>query len=117
DEVGRGTSTYDGVSIAQALLEYLHDAPQLRSLTLFATHYHELTALAQRLPRLRNFRMEVREEGERVIFLHQVVAGGADRRFGIPVPEPAGPPRQVAVRARPAPAELEGPRPLGRAAP
>src|SRR5260370_620634 len=63
DEVGRGTSTYDWVSIAQAILEYLHDAPQLRSLTLFATHYHELTALAQRLPRLRNFRMEVRADG------------------------------------------------------
>jgi DNA mismatch repair protein MutS len=115
DEVGRGTSTYDGVSIAQAILEYLHDAPQLRSLTLFATHYHELTALAQRLPRLRNFRMEVREEGERVIFLHQVVEGGADRSYGIHVAELAGLPRQVVVRARQVLAELEGQRPLERA--
>jgi len=114
DEVGRGTSTYDGVSIAQAILEYLHDAPQLRSLTLFATHYHELTALAQRLPRLRNFRMEVREEGERVIFLHQVVAGGADRSYGIHVAELAGLPRQVVVRARQVLTELEGQRPLER---
>jgi len=114
DEVGRGTSTYDGVSIAQAILEYLHDAPQLRSLTLFATHYHELTALAQRLPRLRNFRMEVREEGERVIFLHQVVEGGADRSYGIHVAELAGLPRQVVVRARQVLAELEGQRPLER---
>jgi DNA mismatch repair protein MutS len=114
DEVGRGTSTYDGVSIAQAILEYLHDAPQLRSLTLFATHYHELTALAQRLPRLRNFRMEVREEGERVIFLHQVVAGGADRSYGIQVAELAGLPRQVVVRARQVLADLEGQRPLER---
>jgi DNA mismatch repair protein MutS len=114
DEVGRGTSTYDGVSIAQAILEYLHDAPQLQSLTLFATHYHELTALAQRLPRLRNFRMEVREEGERVIFLHQVVEGGADRSYGIHVAELAGLPRQVVVRARRVLGELEGQRPLER---
>lgn len=114
DEVGRGTSTYDGVSIAQAILEYLHDAPQLHSLTLFATHYHELTALAQRLPRLRNFRMEVREEGERVIFLHQVVEGGADRSYGIQVAELAGIPRQVVVRARQVLSELEGQRPLER---
>ena len=114
DEVGRGTSTYDGVSIAQAILEYLHDAPQLRSLTLFATHYHELTALAQRLPRLRNFRMEVREEGERVIFLHQVVEGGADRSYGIHVAELAGLPRQVVVRARQVLGDLEGQRPLER---
>ena len=116
DEVGRGTSTYDGVSIAQAILEYLHDAPQLQSLTLFATHYHELTALAQRLPRLRNFRMEVREEGERVIFLHQVVEGGADRSYGIHVAELAGLPRQVVVRARQVLSELEGQRPLERPA-
>ncbi|HXN04167.1 MAG TPA: DNA mismatch repair protein MutS [Candidatus Acidoferrum sp.] len=114
DEVGRGTSTYDGVSIAQAILEYLHEAPQLRSLTLFATHYHELTALAQQLPRLRNFRMEVREEGERVIFLHQVVEGGADRSYGIHVAELAGLPRQVVVRARQVLSELEGQRPLER---
>ena len=114
DEVGRGTSTYDGVSIAQAILEYLHDAPQLRSLTLFATHYHELTALAQRLPRLRNFRMEVREEGERVTFLHRVVEGGADRSYGIHVAELAGLPRQVVVRARQVLSDLEGQRPLER---
>jgi DNA mismatch repair protein MutS len=114
DEIGRGTSTYDGVSIAQAILEYLHDAPHLRSLTLFATHYHELTALANRLPKLRNFRMEVREEGERVIFLHQVIAGGADRSYGIHVAELAGLPRQVVVRARQVLGELEGQRPLER---
>ena len=117
DEVGRGTSTYDGVSIAQALLEYVHEAPQLRSLTLFATHFHELTALAERLPRLRNFRMEVREEGEKVVFLHQVVQGGADRSYGIHVAELAGLPRQVVVRARQILQELEGARPLEKAAP
>ena len=115
DEVGRGTSTYDGVSIAQAILEYIHDAPHLRSLTLFATHFHELTALAERLPRLRNFRMEVREEGESVVFLHQVVPGGADRSFGIHVAQLAGLPRQVVVRSRRILAALEGQRPLERA--
>ena len=116
DEVGRGTSTYDGVSIAQAILEYLHDAPQLQSLTLFSTHYHELTGLAERLPRLRNLRMEVREEGERVIFLHQVVEGGADRSYGIHVAELAGLPRQVVVRARQVLSDLEAQRPLERPA-
>jgi DNA mismatch repair protein MutS len=114
DEVGRGTSTYDGVSIAQALLEYLHDAPQLRSLTLFATHFHELTALVERLPRLRNFRMEVREEGDQVTFLHEVVEGGADRSYGIHVAQLAGLPRQVVLRARAILRELEGQRPLER---
>lgn len=115
DEVGRGTSTYDGLSIAQAILEYLHDAPQLQALTIFATHYHELTALSQRLPCLRNYRMEVREEGERVVFLHQVAEGGADRSYGIHVATLAGVPRQVVVRARQILAELEGQRPLERA--
>jgi len=117
DEIGRGTSTYDGISIAQALLEYLHEAPQQRALTLFATHYHELTALAERFPRLRNFRMEVREDGERVIFLHQVVAGGADRSYGLHVAELAGIPRQVVLRARAILKDLEGTRPLERPAP
>ena len=116
DEVGRGTSTYDGVSIAQAILEYLHDAPHLQSLTIFATHYHELTALSERLPQLANFRMEVREEGERIVFLHQVVQGGADRSYGIHVAELAGIPRQVVLRARQILLELEGQRPLDRPA-
>jgi DNA mismatch repair protein MutS len=79
DEVGRGTSTYDGVSIAQSVVEHLHDSPKLGCRTLFATHYHELTALAERLPRVRNQRVEVLEEGDTVRFLHRVVLGGADR--------------------------------------
>ncbi|GAC1478401.1 MAG: DNA mismatch repair protein MutS [Candidatus Dormibacteria bacterium] len=116
DEVGRGTSTYDGVSIAQAILEYLHDAPQLRSLTIFATHYHELTALSERLPSLANYRMEVLEEGERIVFLHKVVQGGADRSYGIHVAVLAGIPRQVVLRARQVLSELEGERPLERPA-
>ena len=112
DEVGRGTSTYDGVSIAQAVVEYIHDAPRLGCRTLFATHYHELTALAERLPRVRNQRVEVLEEGDSVRFLHRVVPGGADRSYGIHVAALAGLPIQVLARARQVLAELERQRPL-----
>jgi DNA mismatch repair protein MutS len=112
DEVGRGTSTYDGVSIAQAVVEYLHDAPRLQCRTLFATHYHELTTLAERLPRVRNQRVEVLEEGESVRFLHRVVPGGADRSYGIHVAALAGLPSTVIARARMVLAELERQRPL-----
>jgi DNA mismatch repair protein MutS len=116
DEVGRGTSTYDGVSIAQAIVEYVHDSPRLGCRTLFATHYHELTALADRLPRVRNERVEVLEEGEQVRFLHRVVPGGADRSYGIHVAALAGLPPQVIARARAILAELERQRPLEPAA-
>ncbi len=112
DEVGRGTSTYDGVSIAQAVVEYLHDSPRLGCRTLFATHYHELTALAERLARVRNQRVEVLEEGETVRFLHRVVPGGADRSYGIHVAALAGLPSGVIARARQVLAELERQRPL-----
>jgi DNA mismatch repair protein MutS len=112
DEVGRGTSTYDGLSIAQAVLEHLHDAPHLGCRTLFATHYHELTALAERLPRVRNQRVEVAEEGGGIRFLHRVVPGGADRSYGIHVAALAGLPAQVIARARQILAELERQRPL-----
>jgi DNA mismatch repair protein MutS len=112
DEVGRGTSTYDGVSIAQAVVEYLHEAPRLGCRTLFATHYHELTSLADRLPRVRNQRVEVLEEGETVRFLHRVVEGGADRSYGIHVAALAGLPAQVIARARQVLGELERQRPL-----
>jgi DNA mismatch repair protein MutS len=112
DEVGRGTSTYDGVSIAQAVVEYLHDSPRLGCRTLFATHYHELTALAERLPRVRNQRVEVLEEGETVRFLHRVVPGGADRSYGIHVAALAGFPSGVIARSRQVLAELERQRPL-----
>src|SRR4030088_3668539 len=81
DEVGRGTSPYDGVSIAPAVVEHLHDSPKLGCRTLFATHYHELTALAERLARVVNERMEVLEEGSEVRFLHRVVPGGAARSY------------------------------------
>ena len=112
DEVGRGTSTYDGVSIAQAVVEYLHDSPKLGCRTLFATHYHELTALAERLGRVRNQRVEVLEEGEAVRFLHRVVPGGADRSYGIHVAAVAGLPPSVIARARQVLEELERQRPL-----
>jgi DNA mismatch repair protein MutS len=112
DEVGRGTSTYDGVSIAQAVVEYLHDSSRLGCRTLFATHYHELTALAERLPRVRNQRVEVLEDGETVRFLHRVVPGGADRSYGIHVAALAGLPSGVIARARQVLAELERQRPL-----
>ncbi len=110
DEVGRGTSTYDGVSIAQAVVEHIHDRIGCR--TLFATHYHELTALADRLPRVANQRVDVVEEGDRVRFLHRVVPGGADRSFGIHVAALAGLPASVILRARQVLEELERQRPL-----
>ena len=114
DEVGRGTSTYDGISIAQALVEHIHDRVGCR--TLFATHYHELTALADRLPRVCNQRVEVVEEGDRVTFLHRVVPGGADRSYGIHVAALAGLPSTVIARARGILGELERQRPLEPAA-
>ncbi len=99
DEVGRGTSTYDGVSIAWAIVEYIHNHPRLRAKTLFATHYHELTELAEVLPHVRNYNVAVAEEGDRVVFLHQIVPGGADRSYGIHVAQLAGLPRPVIHRA------------------
>jgi len=105
DEVGRGTSTYDGLAIARAVLEYIHD--RIGARTLFATHYHELTALADRLPRIHNACVAVAEEGGDVIFLHRVVPGGADRSYGIHVGRLAGLPADVTARAEQALAELE----------
>jgi DNA mismatch repair protein MutS len=99
DEIGRGTSTYDGVSIAWATVEYLHNHPQLRSKTLFATHYHELTQLAELLPGVRNYNVAVSEADGNVVFLHKVVPGGADRSYGIHVAQLAGLPHPVVQRA------------------
>lgn len=100
DEVGRGTSTYDGMAIARAVIEYLHQEPRLSCKTLFATHYHELTDLEGLLPRVKNLRMDVLEEGGRVAFLHRVVPGGADKSYGIHVAQLAGIPGPVIRRAR-----------------
>ncbi len=99
DEIGRGTSTYDGVSIAWAIVEYLHNHPKLRSKTLFATHYHELTQLAELLPGIRNYNVAVSEADSEVIFLYTIVPGGADRSYGIHVAQLAGLPSPVIQRA------------------
>ncbi len=99
DEIGRGTSTYDGVSIAWAIVEYLHNHPRLRSKTLFATHYHELTQLADLLPGVRNYNVAVSEADGDVVFLYKIIAGGADRSYGIHVAQLAGLPRPVIQRA------------------
>jgi DNA mismatch repair protein MutS len=107
DEVGRGTSTYDGIAIARALVEYLHNHPRLNCRTLFATHYHELIELEQVLPRVRNYNVAVAEEEGRVVFLHKVVPGGADRSYGIHVAQLAGLPKAVINRAGEVLAELE----------
>jgi len=116
DEIGRGTSTYDGLAIAQAVIEYLHDDPGHRAKTIFATHYHELTALAEQRPHVRNFRMEVLEEGDQVVFLRRVASGGADRSYGVHVAELAGLPRSVVLRARQLLRTFEAAAPSGRAA-
>jgi len=107
DEVGRGTSTYDGMAIARAVVEYLHNSPHLGCKTLFATHYHELTELANILPRVRNYNVAVAEEGDDVVFLHKVLPGGANRSYGIHVAKLAGIPKGVINRANEILAELE----------
>ena len=105
DEIGRGTSTYDGVSLAWGITEYLHD--QIGCRTLFATHYHELAQLADRLPGLRNCNARVQETADGIVFLHQIAPGSADKSYGIHVAQRAGVPEEVLVRAREVLAELE----------
>ena len=100
DEIGRGTSTFDGMSIARAVLEYCADARKLGAKTLFATHYHELTELENALPGVKNFNIAVRARGEEIIFLRKIIPGGADRSYGIEVAQLAGLPAQVVNRAR-----------------
>ncbi|OGD14776.1 MAG: DNA mismatch repair protein MutS [Candidatus Aminicenantes bacterium RBG_16_66_30] len=100
DEVGRGTSTFDGLSIAWAVAERLHEREEVRPKTLFATHYHELTELALTLPRIKNFHVSVREWKDEVVFLRRIVAGPSDRSYGIHVAKLAGIPRDVVDRAR-----------------
>ncbi|MEP7134901.1 MAG: DNA mismatch repair protein MutS [Chloroflexota bacterium] len=107
DELGRGTSTYDGLSIAWAVIEYIHNHPHLRAKTLFATHYHELTQLAELLPGVRNYNVAVSEADGKVVFLHKIVPGGADRSYGIHVAQLAGLPAPVIQRAGEIMAELE----------
>jgi DNA mismatch repair protein MutS len=106
DEIGRGTATYDGVSIAWSVSEHLHDAIGCK--TVFATHYHELTQLAEELSSVRNFTVAVREAGDQILFLHRLIPGGADRSYGIEVGRLAGLPAPVIGRAKEVLALLEG---------
>ncbi|GAB4136150.1 MAG: hypothetical protein Fur0015_08660 [Ignavibacteriales bacterium] len=100
DEIGRGTSTFDGISIAWAITEYLHENPDVAAKTLFATHYHELNEMSGIFPRIKNFKVEVREYGDKVIFLHKVTKGSADHSYGIQVALMAGLPLPVTNRAK-----------------
>jgi len=100
DEVGRGTSTFDGLSIAWAIVEYLHERPEVAARTLFATHYHELNAMAERLERVHNYRIQVSEHEGEIVFLRKLIPGGADHSYGIEVAKMAGLPDAVIARAR-----------------
>jgi DNA mismatch repair protein MutS len=100
DEIGRGTSTFDGISIAWAVAEHLHNTPAVKARTLFATHYHELTDLAAAMKGVKNCNVLVREQGDRVVFLRKIVPGAADKSYGIHVARLAGLPSEVIDRAR-----------------
>ena len=99
DEIGRGTSTYDGLSIAKSVAEYIHDSPKLGCKTLFATHYHELTQLPNSLPRAKNYNVVVSEDNDKVVFLHKISKGKADKSYGIHVAKLAGLPSSVISKA------------------
>ncbi len=99
DELGRGTSTYDGISIAWAIVEYLHEHPKYRAKTLFATHYHELNEMERSFKKIKNYNVSVKEVGNKVIFLRKLVQGGSNHSFGIQVGKMAGLPQSVIKRA------------------
>ena len=99
DEIGRGTSTYDGISIAWSIVEHLHNHPKHKAKTLFATHYHELNDLAREMPRVKNFNVSVKELENKVVFLRKLVEGGSEHSFGIHVAQLAGMPNEVVIRA------------------
>jgi len=107
DEIGRGTSTYDGISIAWAMVEYIHEYTEGKAKTLFATHYHELNEMAASFPRVRNYNVSIRELDDRVIFLRKLVPGGSEHSFGIHVAQMAGMPKSVVKRANEILKELE----------
>ena len=107
DEIGRGTSTYDGVSIAWAIAEYLHEYPLFKAKTLFATHYHELNDMTDLFPRIKNYNVSVKEVNGKVIFMRKLVAGGSEHSFGIYVAKLAGMPKTVVGRAEKILKELE----------
>ncbi len=108
DEIGRGTSTYDGLSIARAVVEFIHNSPRLGAKTLFATHYHELVQMSEVLPRCKNYNVAVSESSGEVVFLHKIVPGGVDRSYGIHVAKLAGLPKPVIHRAQEILSDLEG---------
>ena len=108
DELGRGTSTYDGISIAWSIVEYIHEHPKARAKTLFATHYHELNEMEKSFARVKNFNVTIREMGNKVIFLRKLVRGGSNHSFGIHVARMAGMPTSVVKRANEILLELEG---------
>lgn len=110
DEIGRGTSTYDGISIAWAIAEFIHEHPSARAKTLFATHYHELNEMAATMHRIKNFNVSVKEIGNKVIFMRKLVPGGSEHSFGIHVARMAGMPKKVLDRANRILAQLEGER-------
>ena len=99
DELGRGTSTYDGISIAWAIVEYIHEHPNVKAKTLFATHYHELNEMERSFPRIKNYNVSVKEVGNKVIFLRKLVPGGSEHSFGIHVAKMAGMPKSIVSRA------------------
>jgi DNA mismatch repair protein MutS len=99
DEIGRGTSTYDGISIAWSIAEFLHNHPTAQAKTLFATHYHELNELTNTFPRIKNFNVSVKELSNKVIFLRKLVPGGSEHSFGIHVAKMAGMPQKLVSRA------------------
>jgi len=107
DEIGRGTSTFDGISIAWAVAEYLHNYERVKAKTLFATHYHELTDLAVTMTGVRNYNVQVKERGDSVVFLRKIVPGGSDKSYGIQVARLAGMPQEVIDRSREILANLE----------
>ncbi|HIO68397.1 MAG TPA: DNA mismatch repair protein MutS [Flavobacteriales bacterium] len=107
DEIGRGTSTYDGISIAWAITEYIHEHPTTRARTLFATHYHEMNELTKVLPRVKNYNVSVKEANKKIIFLRKLIPGGSEHSFGIHVAKMAGIPQIVLLRANEIMAQLE----------
>ena len=107
DELGRGTSTYDGISIAWAIVEYIHEHPKAKAKTLFATHYHELNEMEKSFKRIRNYNVSVKEEGNKVVFLRKLVKGGSEHSFGIHVAKMAGMPQSIVKRGNEILAQLE----------
>ncbi len=107
DEIGRGTSTFDGISIAWAVAEYLHNIPEVKAKTLFATHYHELTDLAKTMPGVKNYSILVKEKNDHIVFLRRIIEGAADKSYGIQVARLAGMPQKVVERAKEILANLE----------